>query len=296
MNLVAWQVYGIISAQLVLTAIVAGTILAVPPVRGFVTTSLWFQITCAILPLVGMLKSPDLAVYQQPKKFRLCHQLLAIIAVKGNALISVLSAHGLRIGFLQTGLIPLYMYSRKHPQNLIILALWVRLPSSCVNSLRLLSWHIFMPCGVYCYMRKCTVHAWRPSSVSHWRWKHPCLHEWWSVSLWGCACYHWLPFCHVLTAAGVCCTQTASLSVGVGTACTVYEPAVVLEALCLTAAIVLGLTTYTFHAARKGYSFQRLGPILFAGDFDIVTASLVTITVSCTCIIYVLMCTALLWP
>lgn len=63
------------------------------------------------------------------------------------------------------------------------------------------------------------------------------------------------------------CAQTASLSVGVGTACTVYEPAVVLEALCLTAAIVLGLTTYTFHAARKGYSFQRLGPILFAGDF-----------------------------
>lgn len=47
------QVYGIISAQLVLTAVVAGTILAVPPVRTFVTTSLWFQLTCAILPLVG---------------------------------------------------------------------------------------------------------------------------------------------------------------------------------------------------------------------------------------------------
>lgn len=59
--------------------------------------------------------------------------------------------------------------------------------------------------------------------------------------------------------------QTASLSVGVGTACTVYKPVVVLEALALTASIVLGLTAYTFHAARKGYSFQRLGPILFAG-------------------------------
>lgn len=47
------QVYGIISAQLVLTAVVAGTVLAVPPVRTFVTTSLWFQLTCAILPLVG---------------------------------------------------------------------------------------------------------------------------------------------------------------------------------------------------------------------------------------------------
>ena len=45
-----------------------------------------------------------------------------------------------------------------------------------------------------------------------------------------------------------------------------YEPAVVLEALCLTAAIVLGLTAYTFHAARKGHSFQKLGPFLFAGQ------------------------------
>jgi FtsH-binding integral membrane protein len=46
-------VYGIISAQLVLTALVAGTILAVEPVRNFVTHSLAFQLTCAILPLVG---------------------------------------------------------------------------------------------------------------------------------------------------------------------------------------------------------------------------------------------------
>ena len=59
--------------------------------------------------------------------------------------------------------------------------------------------------------------------------------------------------------------QTASLAVGVGSACTLYEPRIVLEALCLTAAIVLGLTAYTFHAARKGHSFQRLGPILFTG-------------------------------
>lgn len=47
------QVYGIISAQLVLTAVVAATILAVPPVRGFVTTSVWFQITCGLAPLIG---------------------------------------------------------------------------------------------------------------------------------------------------------------------------------------------------------------------------------------------------
>ena len=45
--------YGIVSAQLILTAVVAGIIYAVPPVRGFVTTSLAFQLTFAILPLVG---------------------------------------------------------------------------------------------------------------------------------------------------------------------------------------------------------------------------------------------------
>ena len=60
--------------------------------------------------------------------------------------------------------------------------------------------------------------------------------------------------------------QTASLAVGVGSACTLYEPAIVLEALCMTAAIMLGLTTYTFHAARKGHSFQWMGPMLFTGD------------------------------
>ena len=47
------QVYGIVSALLILTALVAGIIYAVPPVRGFVTTSLAFQLTFAILPLVG---------------------------------------------------------------------------------------------------------------------------------------------------------------------------------------------------------------------------------------------------
>lgn len=45
--------YGIVSAQLILTAFVAGIIYAVPPVRSFVTTSLAFQLTFAILPLVG---------------------------------------------------------------------------------------------------------------------------------------------------------------------------------------------------------------------------------------------------
>ncbi|CAL8464756.1 g4291 [Coccomyxa elongata] len=71
--------------------------------------------------------------------------------------------------------------------------------------------------------------------------------------------------------------QTASLSVGVGTACTVYKPVVVLEALALTAAIVLGLTAYNFHAVRKDYSFQRLGPILCAALTAMVLWSIIQV-------------------
>eukprot|EP00884_Botryococcus_braunii_P000946 jgi/Botrbrau1/10852/Bobra.0025s0030.1 len=126
------KVYGIIASQLVLTAIVAGTILASPPVRSFVTSNAIFQITFALLPLVG--------------------------------------------------LIPLYIYQRSHPHNLIILGLW-----------------------------------------------------------------------------------TVCISVGVGSACTLYEPAVVLEALVITAAVVTALTVYTFHAARKGVKFGFLAPVLLSG-------------------------------
>lgn len=53
------------------------------------------------------------------------------------------------------------------------------------------------------------------------------------------------------------------MSVGVGTACTLYEPLVVLEALALTGSVTVSLTAYTFWAARKGVSFQKWGPMLF---------------------------------
>ena len=54
----------------------------------------------------------------------------------------------------------------------------------------------------------------------------------------------------------MCQLQTALLSVSVGTTCTFYQPLVVLEALALTAAIVVALTVYTFNAARKGANFR----------------------------------------
>jgi FtsH-binding integral membrane protein len=40
---------------------------------------------------------------------------------------------------------------------------------------------------------------------------------------------------------------------------------IVLEALILTAAVVVSLTAYTYWAASKGYDFSYLGPILFVG-------------------------------
>ena len=56
------------------------------------------------------------------------------------------------------------------------------------------------------------------------------------------------------------------LSFTVGVVCSFYPSVVVLEALALTAAIVVGLTAYTFRAIRKGASFDMMGPFLFSGD------------------------------
>jgi FtsH-binding integral membrane protein len=63
---------------------------------------------------------------------------------------------------------------------------------------------------------------------------------------------------------------TAVLSVSVGSACTLYQPFIVLEALALTAIIVTGLTLYTFHAARKGVDFGYLEPMLFVALLSLV--------------------------
>ena len=143
-----------------------------------------------------------------------------------------------------------YLFTRrKHPHNLIILGAWVRTPvvpaqqcfqlvpnrcRSCICGVRM---------HAHCMVcRLCLCMMWRRSQL--------CTH---------CAiCI----FSADGAAAGVG-AQTAAMSVGVGTACTLYEPLVVLEALVLTASITLSLTAYTFYAARKGQSFQKLGPMLF---------------------------------
>ena len=58
-NMLRWgfikKVYGIIAFQLLLTAVVAAIIYTVQPVQNFVLGSVAFQITFAVLPLIGEL-------------------------------------------------------------------------------------------------------------------------------------------------------------------------------------------------------------------------------------------------
>ncbi|KAG0578895.1 hypothetical protein M758_4G060700 [Ceratodon purpureus] len=56
---------------------------------------------------------------------------------------------------------------------------------------------------------------------------------------------------------------TVTISLSVGISCALTNPVIVLEALLLTAVVVFSLTAYTHWAARKGYDFSFLGPILF---------------------------------
>lgn len=55
---------------------------------------------------------------------------------------------------------------------------------------------------------------------------------------------------------------TPVFSVTVGMACAYYQPAIVLEALVITAAVVIGLTLYAFHATKRGVDFSFMGPML----------------------------------
>ncbi|KAH7617384.1 hypothetical protein Ndes2526B_g07986 [Nannochloris sp. 'desiccata'] len=57
---------------------------------------------------------------------------------------------------------------------------------------------------------------------------------------------------------------TSVFSVTVGLACTFYAPIIVIQAVFITAAVVAGLTIYTFAATRRGQEFTWLGPILFS--------------------------------
>ena len=83
------------------------------PVQRFVMGSMAFQITFALLPLVGE-RPPNMQV-----AWLFCQLFLA--SPGRRSIIFILT------GRAGAGLIPLFIYSRKHPHNLIILAAWVRM-------------------------------------------------------------------------------------------------------------------------------------------------------------------------
>lgn len=56
---------------------------------------------------------------------------------------------------------------------------------------------------------------------------------------------------------------TVSLAFVIGLTCAFTSGKVILEAVILTAVVVVGLTLYTFWAARRGQDFNFLGPFLF---------------------------------
>ncbi|KAK7277614.1 hypothetical protein RJT34_22629 [Clitoria ternatea] len=56
---------------------------------------------------------------------------------------------------------------------------------------------------------------------------------------------------------------TVSLGFVTGLSCSFTSGKVILEAVILTAVVVIGLTLYTFWAARRGHDFNFLGPFLF---------------------------------
>ncbi|XP_074365201.1 protein LIFEGUARD 2-like [Apium graveolens] len=57
---------------------------------------------------------------------------------------------------------------------------------------------------------------------------------------------------------------TLALSFSIGLTCAYTSGKVILEAVILTAVVVVSLTLYTFWAVRRGQDFNFLGPFLFA--------------------------------
>ncbi|KAK3149078.1 hypothetical protein QOZ80_3AG0212680 [Eleusine coracana subsp. coracana] len=70
-------------------------------------------------------------------------------------------------------------------------------------------------------------------------------------------------------------TVCISLSVGLG--CLSRNGIVIMEAAGITLVVVVGLTLYTFWAAKKGYDFEFLGPFLVAALLVLMLFSLVRI-------------------
>lgn len=70
---------------------------------------------------------------------------------------------------------------------------------------------------------------------------------------------------------------TISLAFMVGLSCAFANGKVVLEAVILTAVVVVSLTLYTFLAAKRGYDFNFLGPFLFGAVLVLLVFALIQI-------------------
>ncbi|XP_020085277.1 BI1-like protein [Ananas comosus] len=68
---------------------------------------------------------------------------------------------------------------------------------------------------------------------------------------------------------------TVSISFAVGLTCAFTKGKVILESVFLTAIVVVGLTLYTFWAARRGHDFNFLGPFLFAALMILIVFALI---------------------
>ncbi|KAG9451910.1 hypothetical protein H6P81_004814 [Aristolochia fimbriata] len=70
---------------------------------------------------------------------------------------------------------------------------------------------------------------------------------------------------------------TVSISFAIGLTCAFKSGKVILEAVILTAAVVISLTLYTFWAAKRGHDFSFLGPFLFAAVIVLMVFSFIQI-------------------
>ncbi|KAL3849897.1 hypothetical protein ACJIZ3_011779 [Penstemon smallii] len=70
---------------------------------------------------------------------------------------------------------------------------------------------------------------------------------------------------------------TVAIASAVGLTCAFTSGKVILEAVILTAAVVVSLTLYTFWAAKRGQDFNFLGPFLFGGIVVLMLFSMIQI-------------------
>ncbi|KAB2605380.1 BI1-like protein [Pyrus ussuriensis x Pyrus communis] len=70
---------------------------------------------------------------------------------------------------------------------------------------------------------------------------------------------------------------TISLAFVVGLTCAFTSGKVILESVILTAVVVIGLTLYTFWAARRGQDFNFLGPFLFGALLVLIVFGLIQV-------------------